>query len=59
MKKQKELGNYEKTIVIPVKKEMWKALRIMSFERETSMSQITREALQKYINRNEKSVDTK
>lgn len=50
-------GNYEKTLIIPVEKEMWQALRKISFEEETSMSQLARTALEDIINNHEKPID--
>jgi hypothetical protein len=57
MSDYKRKGNYEKTIVIPIDKDMWKALRKISFEQEKSMSELTRTALKKIINKYEKNVD--
>lgn len=57
MKKEKIKTNYEKTIVIPIEIEMWKALRRISYEEEISMSQLTRVAIKKIINKYEKPVE--
>ena len=48
---------YEKTIVIPIEKQMWASLRKISFEKEISMSQLTRWAIEKVINKYEKPID--
>lgn len=58
MKKDQNKGKYDKTIVIPVEKSMWKSLRIISFQREMSMCELAREGFQKIINKYEKSIDT-
>ncbi len=43
---------------IPIEYEMWRSLRQISFEKEISMSQLTRWAIEKIINKYEKSIDT-
>lgn len=54
---KKSKGKYEKTIVIPIEKETWKSLRQISFEKEISMSQLARWAIEKIINKYEKPID--
>lgn len=39
----------DKTIVIPLTKELWKALKMASIDKEISMTKITRLALEKYL----------
>jgi hypothetical protein len=51
--------NYPKSIIVPVKPEMAKALKKIAFENETSMSELARTALLKLINKYEKKVDSK
>lgn len=59
MKISKNKGNYEKTLVIPIEYEMWQTLRRIAYENEVSMSQLTRSAIEKVINKFErKSIDT-
>ncbi len=48
-----------KKIVIPVEKQMWQALRKISFDEEVSMSKLIRTAIQKIINKHEKAIDSK
>lgn len=48
---------YEKTIVIPIKADMHKELRKISFDNEISISQLAREALEKIIKKYKKAVD--
>ncbi len=57
MSKEIPKVKYEKTIVIPIEKEMWKALRHISFTEEMSMSKIARNALKKEIKKYQKSID--
>lgn len=57
MNKEVQKVKYEKTIVIPIEKNMWKALRHIAFTEETSMSQIARDALKKEIKSYRKSLD--
>lgn len=47
----------KKTIVIPIEYEMWRSLRQISYEKEISMSQLTRWAIEKIINKYEKNID--
>lgn len=48
---------YEKTIVVPIKADMHKKLRKISFDHEISISQLAREAFEKIIEKYKKSVD--
>jgi hypothetical protein len=48
---------YDKTIVVPVEYDQWKALRKVSYDHEISMSQLAREAIDKVINKYNKSID--
>jgi hypothetical protein len=57
MNKEVQKVKYEKTIVIPIEKDMWKALRHISFTEEISMSQIARDALKKEIKKYVKPLD--
>ncbi len=49
---------YDKTIVIPIERQMWMALRKIAYEKEISMSQLTRWAIEKIINKYDKGIDT-
>ncbi len=51
--KKKRAVNYDKMVVIPMAKEMWRTLRTISFERGISMSELTRRGLQKIIDKYE------
>jgi hypothetical protein len=48
---------YNKKIVIPIEHHMWQALRKISYEKEISMSQLTRWAIEKIINKYGKTID--
>jgi hypothetical protein len=48
---------YEKTLVIPIEKNMWLSLRRISFEKEISMSQLGRTSLENIIKKFQKNVD--
>lgn len=54
MKKTDKEKRYDKTIVIPVNHEMWKSLKQMAFDKETSMNAIARNAIRKAIKKHEK-----
>ena len=53
----KKKVKFDKTIVIPVEKQMWKSLRQISFDQNISMSKLARKAIQKIINKYEKRID--
>lgn len=46
--------DYEKTLVIPVERPMWVALKKISFETELSMSHLVRTGIQQIINDHKK-----
>lgn len=48
---------YDKTIVVPVKRYMWKALRQISHDKEISMCELVRNAFEKIINKYQPGVD--
>lgn len=54
---KKQKPDYDKTIVIPIEKSMWQSLRKISYDTEISMSELTRRAIKKIINKYEKKVD--
>lgn len=57
MKKESKNANYPKTIIVPVKTEMWKSLRKISFDSNISMSSLMRSAIEKIINKHSKTID--
>ena len=57
MNKDDAKAIYEKTLVIPIDKTMWKTLKYLSFNVGISMSQIARDALKKEIKKYQKIVD--
>lgn len=55
MNRKENKINYEKTLVIPIEIQMWKSLRKIAFDHEISMSQLTRDAIEKIIHKYEKN----
>jgi hypothetical protein len=51
MRKEKSKSTYEKTLVIPIEKKMWQNLRKISFDKEISMSELTRMGIEKILNK--------
>lgn len=57
VKAKSKKSYYEKTIVVPVQKHMWQAIRKISYDTEISMSELARIAIQKLINKHQPDVD--
>jgi hypothetical protein len=55
MIKENSKIQYDKTIVIHVEKEMWKSLRSISLDKETTMSDLIRLSIKNIINKYEKN----
>ena len=49
---------HAKNLVIPISKQMWLSLRQISFDHHVSMAELTRNALQKVINKYHPNVDS-
>jgi hypothetical protein len=54
MVKKSPNATYDKTFVIPVKFDMWKKLRKISYENNVSMSNLIRDSIDNYIKKIEK-----
>jgi hypothetical protein len=42
-------ANYPKTIVVPIEGDMWRTLRKIAFEQETTMNQLVRKAVKDFL----------
>ncbi len=51
-------SKYKSLLAIPMETPVYKAFRKICFDKEISMAQIVRWEVEKFINKNEKSVDT-
>lgn len=53
----KEKANYEKHIIVPMERDMWKSLKKISFDEEVSMNKLVRGAVKNLIKKRENKVD--
>ncbi len=53
--KETEIKQYDKTIVVKLETRMWASLRKIAYEKNVSMAKLTRDGLEKIINKYEKA----
>lgn len=57
MNKKENIHPDKKILVIPLDFDLWKSFRKVAFDQEVSMSQLTRDAIEKIIKKHEKGID--